>query len=201
MLVQLGRQMILWPHHQVGLQWTKSPPIDAQLRQQYPCLVSAHSPMKMEGSTISPCWAHIWGKEAIFTSRRRFPNLNKAGKKIIQEVCGVFLFLARAVDGGLLPGLSSLASQKANQTEKIMELCKQFLDYMVTQEDAILTYRASNMVLAIHSNASSCKRTHVHGQKGWHTLQQWRRPQYLANKLSSHVIHIGGRIWCPFHQC
>jgi hypothetical protein len=35
-----------------------------------------------------------------------------------------------------------------------MELCKQFLDYMAMQEDVILTYRASNMVLAIHSNAS-----------------------------------------------
>ena len=43
--------------------------------------------------------------------------LNKAGKKFIQEVCGVFLFLARGVDGGLLPALSSLASQQANPTE------------------------------------------------------------------------------------
>jgi len=28
------------------------------------------------------------------------PALSKAGEKIIQEVCGVFLFLERAVDGG-----------------------------------------------------------------------------------------------------
>ncbi len=35
-----------------------------------------------------------------------------------------------------------------------MELCKQFLDYMAKQEDTILTYFASDMVLAIHSNAS-----------------------------------------------
>jgi hypothetical protein len=58
------------------------------------------------------------------------------------------------VDGGLLPALSSLASQEANPTEKTMELSKQFLDYMATEEDAILTYRTSNMVLAIHSDAS-----------------------------------------------
>ncbi len=51
--------------------------------------------------------------------------------------------------------LSSLASQQANPTEKTTEICKQFLEYMAAQEDAILTYRASNMVLAIHSNASS----------------------------------------------
>jgi hypothetical protein len=31
------------------------------------------------------------------------PPLYKAGKKFIQEVCKVFLFLARGVNGGLLP--------------------------------------------------------------------------------------------------
>ena len=56
--------------------------------------------------------------------------LNKGGKKFIQEVCRVFLFLARGVDGGLLPALSTLASQQANLTEQSMALCKQFLDYM-----------------------------------------------------------------------
>ena len=38
--------------------------------------------------------------------------------------------------------------------ERAMELCKKFLDYMATQEEAILTYKASKMVLATHSNAS-----------------------------------------------
>jgi hypothetical protein len=35
-----------------------------------------------------------------------------------------------------------------------MTLCKQFLDYVVSQDKAILTYKASNMVLTIHSDAS-----------------------------------------------
>jgi hypothetical protein len=80
--------------------------------------------------------------------------LDKAGKKFIQEVCVVFLFLARGVDGGLLPPLSALASQQANTTEETMKLTKQFLDYMSTMEEAILTFHASDMVLAIHSDAS-----------------------------------------------
>jgi hypothetical protein len=83
-----------------------------------------------------------------------FPALEKAGKKFIQEVCGVFLYLAQVVNGGMLPMLSSLAFQETNPTEKTMEICKQFLDYMATQEDTILTYRTSNIVVAIHSNAS-----------------------------------------------
>ena len=34
------------------------------------------------------------------------PPLNKADKKFIQEVCGIFLFPTRGVDGGLLPPLT-----------------------------------------------------------------------------------------------
>ncbi len=35
-----------------------------------------------------------------------------------------------------------------------MEKCLQYLDYAATQDNAILTYKASNMILAIHSGAS-----------------------------------------------
>jgi hypothetical protein len=120
-------------------------------------------PNKATGSTISPRYAKLWGAYEDVS-----PALDKAGKKFIQEVCRVFLFLAQVVNGGLLPALSSLASQQANPTEKTMELCKKFLDFMATQEEAILTYRASKMVLAIHSNASylskpkSCSRAGGH---------------------------------------
>jgi hypothetical protein len=49
-----------------------------------------------------------------------------------------------------------------------MEKCLQFLDYTASKEDIILTYKASNMVLAIHSDASylsepkSCSRAGIH---------------------------------------
>jgi hypothetical protein len=96
------------------------------------------------------------------------PALDKAGKKFVQEVCGVFLFLTRAVNGGLLPAFSSLASQQANPTEKTMELCKKFLDFMATQEETILTYCTSKMVLAIHSDASYLSKPKARSQAGDH---------------------------------
>ncbi len=81
----------------------------------------------------------------------------------------MFLFLTRAVNGGLLPALSSLASQQANPTEKTMELCKKFLDFMATQEEAILTYRACEMfLLAIHSNALYLSEPKARSQAGDH---------------------------------
>jgi hypothetical protein len=82
------------------------------------------------------------------------PPLDQAGKKFIQEVNGVFLFLARAVDLTMLTPLSALASKQAAPTEKMMQTCLQFLDYAASQEDAIATYRASDMKLPIHSDAS-----------------------------------------------
>jgi hypothetical protein len=44
------------------------------------------------------------------------PPLDKAGKKFIQEVTGVFLYLARAVDLTMLTALSSLAAKQAAST-------------------------------------------------------------------------------------
>jgi hypothetical protein len=51
------------------------------------------------------------------------PALDKAGKRFIQEVVKVFLFLARAVDGTMLTPLSALASEQASPPELMREKC------------------------------------------------------------------------------
>ena len=82
------------------------------------------------------------------------PLLNKADQKFIQEVTGTFLYYARAIDSTMLTALSALASEQAKPTQRTMAKCKQFLDYAASQEDAVVTYKASDMKLAIHSDAS-----------------------------------------------
>jgi len=94
--------------------------------------------------------------------------LDKLGKKFIQEVTGVFLFLARAVDSTMLTPLSALASEQAAPTEKTMQKCLQFLDYAASQEEAIVTYRASDMKLAIHSDASYLLEPKARSRAGGH---------------------------------
>ena len=64
------------------------------------------------------------------------------------------MFCARAVDSTMLTALSAIASEQATPTENTMKKCKQFLDYAASQEESILTYTKSGMVLAIHSDAS-----------------------------------------------
>jgi hypothetical protein len=103
------------------------------------------------------------------------PKLDKARKKFIQQVCGKFLFLARAVDGTILTPLSAIASQSADPTEETMAQTKQLMDYLATQEEAVLTYNKSNMVLAVHSDASYLSepkaRSRAGGTSFYHTIQ------------------------------
>jgi hypothetical protein len=81
------------------------------------------------------------------------PLLDGAGKKHIQEVVGSFLYYARAIDLTILMELSNIATEQAAPTENTKKQVKKFLDYMWTHPDAKIDYRASNMILNIHSNA------------------------------------------------
>ncbi len=67
---------------------------------------------------------------------------------------GTFLYYGQAVDSTMLTALSSIASTQAEPTQETMENIKLFLDYAASNQDAIITYNASNMILAIHSNTS-----------------------------------------------
>ncbi len=80
--------------------------------------------------------------------------LSKESKTYIQEVIITFSYYARCVDSSMLPALRTLATQQATPTKNTMKKIKQFLDYALTNPNVVVTYHASNMVLAGHSNAS-----------------------------------------------
>ncbi len=54
----------------------------------------------------------------------------------------------------MLMALSALASEQANSTKATIKKCKQFLDYAASQDEVVVTYKARDMKLAIHSDAS-----------------------------------------------
>jgi hypothetical protein len=84
------------------------------------------------------------------TSKR----LSNEEKKIIQQVLGTFMYYGHAVDSTMLTALNSITSTQVNPTEETMENVKLFLDYVVSHQDAVLSYHACNMVSVVHSNAS-----------------------------------------------
>ncbi len=90
------------------------------------------------------------------------PPLSKEEIKYVQAIAGTLLYYARAVDTTILTTLSSIATEQANPTQEMMKRVKQLLDYCATQEDGIITYNASKMILAIHSNARYCKEKNAH---------------------------------------
>jgi hypothetical protein len=107
-------------------------------------------------------------KQQYATQESTAPPLDKKGKKFIQQVCGKFLFLSRAVNSTLLCPISAIAAQLAMSTEDTMKYTMQFLDYVATQEEAILTFNASNMKLKVHSNASYLSELKAMSRAGGH---------------------------------
>ena len=97
----------------------------------------------------------IYGATAQYTKDTdTSPPLTPDDKKFIQEVTGTFLYYAQAVDPTMLTALGTIATKQSSPTEQIMQKVKQFLDYACTHPDSIVTYDASDMVLAGHSDAS-----------------------------------------------
>jgi hypothetical protein len=78
------------------------------------------------------------------------PPLNKEETKYIQAVAGTLLYYGQAVDNTILPALSAITTKQANPTTKMTEKIKQMLDYCATQEEAVIKYKASKMMLAVH---------------------------------------------------
>jgi hypothetical protein len=96
------------------------------------------------------------------------PLLPAEGKTYIQQVLGVLLYYGRAVDSTILVALSSIASMQAAPTALTKDLIKMLLDYVATHPDAILTYKRSNMVLAVHSDASYLSEPGARSRAGGH---------------------------------
>ena len=93
---------------------------------------------------------------------------SKEEKTYIQEVIGTLLYYARCVDASMLPALGSLATQQATPTQNTMMKVNQLLDYAATHPDAIVTYNASDMVLAAHSDASYLSESNARNRAGGH---------------------------------
>jgi hypothetical protein len=96
------------------------------------------------------------------------PPLNKDETKYVQVVAGTLLYYVRAVDSTILTLLSSLATEQAKPMQKTMETVKQLLDYCATQEEAIITYKASKKNLQVHSNVGYLNKKKARSRAGGH---------------------------------
>jgi hypothetical protein len=84
----------------------------------------------------------------------------------LQEIVGVFLFYARAVDPTMLTAINKIASRQAKPTSLIKKEVERFLQYANKWPDATMRVRASNMKLVCHSDGSYLSESEARSRAG-----------------------------------
>ncbi len=100
------------------------------------------------------------------------------------------MFWGQAVDSTLLCPISAFALQAAKPTEDTMEQTLQLLDYIATQLEAVLTYSASNMKLAVHSDASYLSEPQACNRAGGHFFLSNKATIPANNGAVLNIAHI-----------
>ena len=77
----------------------------------------------------------------------------------LQQIIGELLYYAQILDNTMLVALGTLASVQSKGTEATMQTATLLLSCCATNPDAIIQFKASNMVLHIISDASYLSET------------------------------------------
>jgi hypothetical protein len=89
----------------------------------------------------------------------------------VQEIVGVFLYYARAVDPTMLVAVSKIGSQQALPTQAVLQATELLLQYAASHSTASIVYHASDMRLIVHTDASYLSETHARSRaRGFHFL-------------------------------
>ncbi len=121
----------------------------------------------------------------------------------------MFLFLAWAVDGGLLPALSSHASRQANPTEKTMGCVSTFwILWPHRKKQYSPTPRATwylQSTVMRHTSPNQKPAVVLVATCSWpermKSLSTMELSSTFINNLGCHVICGRSRIGCPIYQC
>jgi hypothetical protein len=117
------------------------------------------------------------------------PRLDKAGITRIQQIVGAILYYARCVDITLLMTLSTIAHEQTKATENTNLAVEQMLDYCATHPNATIRFRASDMILNIHSDASYLNEPDARSRVAGHYFLGWLPQNNLPIKLNG-AIHV-----------
>ena len=127
-----------------------------------------------------------YGAKVQYTSPDNSDPIDGPRVKRIQQVIGVLLYYARAVDETMLCTLNRLASRQATPTVHLERAIDRLLQYAATWPDAGITYRPSDMTLYIHSDGSYLSETRSRSRAGGHF--------YLGKKDDKGFATVNGSI-------
>ena len=86
---------------------------------------------------------------------------------------GSLLFYARSIDSTFLVGLNTIEMQQTSATDNTLKRTEDLLDYAATHPNARVRYRASDMVLQIHTDASYLSETKARSRAAGHYFLGW----------------------------
>ena len=116
--------------------------------------------------------------------------LTKRERNLFSKYAEVFLFLGRSVESTPLFPISAITPQSANPTKETMRQTQQLLDYIATQEDAIITYSNSDMTLAVHIDESYLIKAKARIQAGYHLFLSNKEIIPQKNSVVINIAHI-----------
>jgi Reverse transcriptase (RNA-dependent DNA polymerase) len=111
-----------------------------------------------------------------------------------QEIIGVFLYYARAIDSSMLVALGSLAAAQSNATEATNIAALQLMDYAHTNPNASVRYHASDMILHIHSDASYLSEPKARSRAGGLFFLNGLADSIAAGPKLNGAIHVNSII-------
>lgn len=146
------------------------------------------------------CRKIIYGaKSQLITDDIESPPLDAVGIKKVQGIVGCLLYYGRAVDNKLLCTISKIGMQQASATQNTLNECNWLLDYLATYPNDGITYKASNMILCAHSDASYLSESNSRSRAGAHVflsnddpIPQSRGPVYSSSTVLRSVYASAG---------
>jgi hypothetical protein len=165
--MRLDRNTIHWDNTGLGLQQTTGALVNATLREESIETFPAHS-WKTTACTVSKRPNSIWRQETI----RNTKIDNTFGRQQSQTVHtpGMRKMLIPWQSSGQHPTLpdqrNCITIIQTNRRHDAVYTSTP--SYLATQEDAVFSYHASDMVLAVHSNASYLSEPEARSRVGGH---------------------------------
>ena len=97
--------------------------------------------LKQKCYSPSPFTPPIYGKKTQMAKiDTTAPMSADEKKKLLQQVCGTFLYYARAVDCTMLHALNYLATRFNNGTQQTVKAVQHFLDYCATNPESTVLF-------------------------------------------------------------
>ena len=122
------------------------------------------------------------------------PPLIEEKIRRVQDVVGTFVWYGALCDPTLAASLSALATRQSKGTDNVKKASHQLLDCLATHPNAAIRYHASNMILALDTDASYLSDPNARSRAAaYYFLTRKDRPNFnnrVIDILSTVIKHV-----------